>query len=64
MVDAVTCYSNFGSVSHSVLALLLHDVLGVLQHLLLPQVKEVGRIRVKLQSLFTILPANNIYRHY
>lgn len=30
------------------LAFLLHDVLGVLQHLLLPQVKEVGGIGVKL----------------
>lgn len=38
------------------LALLLHDVLGVLQHLLLPQVKEVGGICVKLQGLFPIIP--------
>lgn len=30
------------------LAFLLHDVLGVLQHLLLPQVKEVGGVGVKL----------------
>lgn len=38
------------------LAFLLHDVLGVLQHLFLPQVKEVGGIRVELQGLFPIIP--------
>ena len=41
------------------LALLLHDVLGVLQHLLLPQVKEVGGISVKLQRLLPIIAAVN-----
>lgn len=45
------------------LAFLLHDVLGVLQHLFLPQVKEVGGIRVELQGLFPIIPTgeNNIH---
>lgn len=47
-----------GNLSHSVLAPLLHDVFGVLQHLLLPQVKEVGGIGVKLQGLLPIVPAN------
>ena len=46
-------------VSHSVLSFLLHDVLGVLQHLLLPQVKEVGGIGVKLQGLLPIVPIEN-----
>lgn len=44
--------------SHSVLAFLLHDVLGVLQHLLLPQIKKVGGIRVKLQGFPAIIPAD------
>lgn len=53
----ISCFSEDDvSVSYSVLAFLLHDVFGVLQHLLLPQVKEVGWIGVKLQSLFTVLP--------
>lgn len=45
--------------SHSVFAPLLHDVLGVLQHLLLPQVKEVGGISVKLQGLLPVIPVDN-----
>lgn len=43
-------------VSHSVLALLFHDVLGILQHLLFPQVEEVGGIRIKLEGLLSIVP--------
>lgn len=35
---------------------LLPLVLCVLQHLLPPQVKEVGRIGVELQTLFPIIP--------
>lgn len=35
---------------------LLPFVLCVLQHLLPPQVKEVGRIGVELQTLFPIVP--------
>ncbi len=55
----VTCFLRVCVyVSHSVLAFLLHDVLGVLQHLLLPQVKEVGGISVKLQGLLPIIPAD------
>lgn len=42
--------------SHSVLAFLLHDVLGVLQHLLLPQVKEVGGVGVELKCFLVIIP--------
>lgn len=42
--------------SHSMLAFLLHDVLSVLQHLFLPQVKEVRGIGVKLQGLFPVIP--------
>lgn len=38
--------------------LLLPLVLCVLQHLLSPQVKEVGRIGVKLQTLLPIVPAD------
>lgn len=45
--------------SHSVLASLLHDVPGVLQHLLFPEVKEVRWICVKLQGLLSIVPADN-----
>lgn len=45
--------------THSMLAFLLHDVLGVLQHLLLPQVEEVGGISVKLQGLLPILPVDD-----
>lgn len=45
--------------SHSVLAFLLHDVFGVLQHLLFPQVKEVGWIGVKLEGLLSIIPVDN-----
>ena len=37
--------------------LLLPLVLCVLQHLLSPQVKEVGGVGVELQPLLTIIPA-------
>lgn len=50
-------------VTHSMLAFLLHDVLGVLQHLFLPQVKEVRGISVKLQGLLPIIPVEN-YKIY
>lgn len=36
--------------------LLLHDILGVLKHLLLPKVEEIGRIRVEFKRLFAIIP--------
>lgn len=45
-----------GGASHSVFAFLLYDVLRVLQHFLLPQVKEVGGIGVKLQGFSPIIP--------
>lgn len=38
------------------LSLLLHDVLGVLQHLLFPEVKEVGGISVELEGLLAVVP--------
>lgn len=36
-------------------------VLSVLQHLLPPQVKEVGWVSVELQSLLPIIPTESIY---
>lgn len=38
------------------LSLLFHDILGVLQHLLLPKIKEVGRVGVEFECLFSIIP--------
>lgn len=51
--------TRFQRPSHSVFAFLLHDVLSVLQHLLLPQVKEVGGIRVELQGFPPIIPLDS-----
>lgn len=39
-----------------VLSLLFHDILGVLQHLLLPKIKEVRRVCVEFECLFPIVP--------
>lgn len=38
------------------LSLLFHDILGVLQHLLLPKIKEVRRVGVEFECLFSIIP--------
>lgn len=38
------------------LSLLFHDILGVLQHLLLPKIKEVRRVCVEFECLFPIVP--------
>lgn len=41
---------------HPMLSLLFHDILGVLQHLLLPKIKEVRRVCVEFECLFPIVP--------
>lgn len=38
------------------LSLLFHDILGVLQHLLLPKIKEIRRVCVEFECLFPIVP--------
>lgn len=38
------------------LSLLFHDILGVLQHLLLPKIKEVRRVCVEFECFFPIVP--------
>lgn len=42
--------------AHLLPPLLLALVLGGLQHLLLPQVEEVRRVGVELQSVFLVVP--------
>lgn len=42
---------------HLLLPLLFPLILRVLQHLLLPQVKEVRRVRVELEGLLVVVPA-------
>lgn len=45
-----------GGGAHLLPPLLLALVLGGLQHLLLPQVEEVRRVGVELQSIFLVVP--------
>lgn len=46
------------------LPLLFPLILCVLQHLLLPQIEEVGGISVELKCLLVIIPALTSKRHY
>lgn len=54
--DLLTLPTSCSSLPHPMFPLLLHDILGVLKHFLLPKVEEIWRICVEFKCLFAIIP--------